>query len=182
MRNAVDRHTERPDGSWYLLQCKPRQDSRALEHLRRQGFDCFAPTFRAQSLRAGRLREVEQPLFPGYLFIRMGEVDNWLPLRSTRGVNRVVAFCGQPCRVQERIVEQLKTRCATTEQPPLLNPGDQVQVRIGAYADLDAIFLSMDGEERVMLLLNILNREQQVQVSLANVQPVLRKQAAVSPF
>lgn len=178
----MDRHTETPDGSWYLLQCKPRQDGRALEHLRRQAFECFAPTFTAQRMRAGRLRLLEQALFPGYVFIRMEEGDNWMPLRSTRGVNRVVSFCGQPCRVQLGIIEQLKARCAGGESVAVFNPGDAVQVRIGGGADLDAIFLSMDGDERVMLLLNMLNREQQVQVSLTNVQPALQKRGTALPF
>jgi hypothetical protein len=26
---------------WYLVQCRARQDERALEHLQRQGFECY---------------------------------------------------------------------------------------------------------------------------------------------
>lgn len=146
----------------------------------RQGFECFAPTFKAQTIRAGKLCELEQPLFPGYVFILMGMEDNWLSLRSTRGVNRVVAFCGQPCCVQDAIIDHLRQRCAATGSKVVLMPGDRVQVRVGEFADMDAIFLFMDGEERVMLLLSILNREQQVQVRLANVQTV--QQVAISPL
>lgn len=174
----MNRHAEIPAKAWYLLQCKSRQDGRALEHLLRQGFECFAPTLTAQTIRAGKLREIEQPLFPGYLFIRMGETDSWLSLRSTRGVNRVVAFCGQPCRVQDLIIDQLRERCAGVPAVPVFKPGDPVQVKIGDYNDVDAIFLSMDGEDRVMLLLNLLNREQQIQVRLASIQPV-RQDATV---
>ncbi|WP_332455243.1 transcription termination/antitermination NusG family protein, partial [Pseudomonas fragi] len=35
-----------------------------------------------------------ESLFPGYLFIHMPPGANWAPLRSTRGVARVVAFGG----------------------------------------------------------------------------------------
>lgn len=168
----MNRHAELPAKAWYLLQCKSRQDGRALEHLMRQEFECFAPTLQIQAIRAGKLRELEQPLFPGYLFIRMGEADSWFSLRSTRGVNRVVAFYGQPCRVQDPIIDQLRERCAGTPAVPAFKPGDPVQVKVGECSDFDAIFLAMDGEERVMLLLNFLNREQQIQVRLASVQPV----------
>ncbi len=169
-----------PAKHWYLLQCKPRQDARALEHLERQGFECYAPVCNVQTIASGKLRVKEQPLFPGYVFIRMGMEDSWLALRSTRGVNRVVAFCGQPCQVQDAIVEQLKHRCATAEMHRVLKSGDQVQIQIGEFADLEAIFLSMDGDERVMLLLNVLNRQQRVQVRLAHVQPV--PAGAVAPL
>jgi len=176
----VDRHTESPAKAWYLLQCKPRQDGRAQEHLLRQGFECFAPVLAAQTICAGKLREGQQPLFPGYVFIRMGAQDNWLSLRSTRGVNRVVAFSGQPCQVQDAVVDHLRQRCAVTGPMPALIPGDRVQVSVGGFADMEAIFLSMEGEERVMLLFNVLNRQQRIQVHLACVQPVQRR--AVSPL
>lgn len=169
-----------PARNWYLLQCKPRQDARALEHLERQGFECYAPVYQVQTISAGKLRVKEQPLFPGYVFICMGMEDSWLALRSTRGVNRVVAFCGQPCQVQDVIVEHLRQRCANTETHRALSSGDRVQIQVGEFADMEAIFLSMDGDERVMLLLNVLNRQQRVQVRLAHVQPV--SQGVVAPL
>lgn len=176
----MESETGLPTKLWYLLQCKPRQDARALEHLERQGFECYAPMCHVQTIVAGKLRVKEQPLFPGYVFIRMGMEDSWLALRSTRGVNRVVAFCGQPCQVQDAIVEHLKHRCATAQMHRALNSGDRVQIQIGEFADMEAIFLSMDGDERVMLLLNVLNRQQRVQVRLAHVQPI--SQSAVAPL
>lgn len=153
----------RAEGAWYLVQCKPREDLRAHTHLTRQGFTCFCPMFRADK-PAQRL----QPLFPGYLFIHLHDQDNWGVLRSTRGVSRVVSFAGQPYRVPAATIEQLQRRCATAEPPrnaPV--PGDRVQVRIGEQGEMDAIFLAMDGTQRVLLLLKLLNRELQVCVPLS---------------
>jgi transcriptional antiterminator RfaH len=169
-----------PAKFWYVLQCKPRQDARALEHLERQGFECYAPVCNVQTISSGKLRAREQPLFPGYVFIRMGIEDSWLALRSTRGVNRVVAFCGQPCQVQNAIVDHLKHRCASAEMQCVLSQGDRVRIQIGEFADMEAIFESMDGDERVMLLLSVLNRQQRIQVRLAHVQPV--SLGAVAPL
>lgn len=158
----------RAEGAWYLVQCKPREDLRAHTHLTRQGFTCFCPVFRADSRRSDKAAQRPHPLFPGYLFIRLHAQDNWSVLRSTRGVSRVVSFAGQPCRVPDAIVEQLRRRCEG-DQPPrnAPNPGDRVQVRIGEQGELDAIFLAMDGTQRVLLLLKLLNRELQVCVPLS---------------
>ena len=41
--NAIAEHTAK---AWYLLQCKPKQDERAEEHLQRQGYACFRSTYR----------------------------------------------------------------------------------------------------------------------------------------
>ena len=154
--------------AWYLVQCKARQDERAREHLLRQGFGCFCPTMDVETIKQGKLRRLCQPMFPGYLFIHLHAQDNWTALRSTRGVSRIVSFAGQPCRVSDDIVRHLMQRCATTAESSVLRPGDKVHVKVGPYAEMDAIFVSIDGEERVMLLLNILNREQQVRVPLSH--------------
>lgn len=160
---------ELPEIAWYLVHCKPRQEGRAREHLDRQGFECFYPTLWVETLKAGKVNRRMQPIFPGYLFIHLRAQDNWTALRSTRGVSRVVSFCGQPCRVHDAIIEHLMQRCAGTAERTALNPGDKVQVKVGPYAEMEAIFLVMDGDERVTLLLNILNREQQIRVPLSYV-------------
>ncbi len=158
-----------PDIAWYLLQCKPRQDFRAQEHLNRQGFECFNPSFMVETIKAGVIKQKLQPLFPGYIFVRVKAEDSWTSLHSTRGVTRVVAFCGKPCRVDDQIVAHLKARCDSSDDTKALNPGDHIQVKIGPFAELDAIFVSMDGDQRVMLLLTVLNREQLVKVPLSHV-------------
>lgn len=164
MNNQMDL----PETAWYLLQCKPRQDARAYEHLSRQGFECFFPTMKVETLRADKIQSRSQPLFPGYLFIRIRPTDSWTSLHSTRGVSRVVGFCGQPCKVREDIVAHLQRRCAHMDQQKAFHPGDVVHIKVGPYAELDAIFVAMDGEQRVMLLLNVLNRQQPVRVPLSH--------------
>lgn len=150
------------NANWYLIQTKPRQEARAQEHLERQQFECFRPlrTAPAESTRSRRLHEEE--LFPGYLFIRMDEEHSWYPIRSTRGVCRVVAFGGQPCPVQDALIEQIRQRLAPpTKALPRFARGEQVLVRAGD-SEVQAIFLCEDGDERAVILLNLLQREQRV--------------------
>ncbi|MBB3104275.1 transcription/translation regulatory transformer protein RfaH [Azomonas macrocytogenes] len=168
----MNRYEELPEEAWYLVQCKPRQEARALEHLDRQGFECFYPSVGIETtLKAGKTRHQEQPLFPGYLFIHLGLHDNWSTLRSTRGVNRIVGFCNRPCRVNDSIIEHLRQRCALGGSAGIARDDEKgIQTKAGPLAEMDAIFLSMDGEKRVMLLLNMLDREQQAQVRLASLR------------
>lgn len=149
---------------WYLLQTKPRQDSRAEEHLRRQHFECYRP-LKPPAAGQGKAQEA---LFPGYLFIRLDpQRDNWYPIRSTRGVARVVAFGGGPVPVRDELIEQLRQRLATEDsqsEPLAFKPGDRVQLNGGSFQDLEAIFVCRDGETRAVILLNLLQREQKVRV------------------
>jgi transcriptional antiterminator RfaH len=154
--------------AWYLVQCKPRQDERAEDNLARQGYHCYRPLHRCERIVRGSRQTTVESLFPGYLFIALADDANWAPLRSTRGVNRLVAFGNMPLKVDERFIEQLQRRCENTVQSAL-QPGDLVRITAGDFVELDAIFMAMDGEERALLLLNILNRQQRVSVPLASV-------------
>ena len=155
--------------AWYLVHCKPRQDERAEEHLARQGYACYRPRLAQERLVRGRRQVQVESLFPGYLFIHLRPEDSWAPLRSTRGVSRVVSFGGYPLEIPQRLIDSLQQR-TPTEPQPLLQAGDRVRIVEGSFAELDAIFLNMDGEERVVLLMNLLNREQKLTLPLASVR------------
>lgn len=147
---------------WYLLQCKPRQASRALEHLERQGYQCLLPRHHIERLYKGQKQQITEPLFPGYLFIHLDRAeDNWLPIRSTRGVSQIISFGGYPTPVPDSVVRELQQPRASL---PALVSGDQVSIRDPSLQQLNAIFLEEDGAGRVLLLLKILQRDVVIRV------------------
>lgn len=168
MTEASDRSPVR----WYVIQCKPRQDRRALAHLECQGFACYLPTRHITRIRAGRKVEVRESLFPGYLFARLdSRKDNWGPIRSTRGVDQIVRFGEHPTPVPDEIIEQIRARLASAPaENDCLKPGERVQITGGVFSQVEAIFVADDGDDRVVLLMNILQREQTVSFPLRNVR------------
>lgn len=149
---------------WYLIQTKPRQDARAEEHLLRQGFACYRPLRAAAD---GRAKKPES-LFPGYLFIRLDRLqDNWYPIRSTRGVSRVVSFGGEPAAVRDELIEHLQQRLAAEQQaaqPAGFQPGERVRINGNGFEEVEAIFVCADGQQRSVILLTLLQREQKIRV------------------
>ena len=83
------------DSGWYVVYTKPRQEKRAMESLGNQGFRCFLPTIRVESLHGGNCAMVLEALFPRYLFVFLeaGRI-NWSAIRSTLGVSHLVCFGG----------------------------------------------------------------------------------------
>ena len=159
---------------WYLIQCKPRQDARALENLQRQDFSCYRPVRAVERCRDGRTRAIEEPLFPGYLFIRLDRLtDNWYAINSTRGVHQIVRFDEYPVPVPDALIDSIRARLSAARVPePYLQPGDRVRIADGPFAQTEAIFLVDDGSHRVVLLLNILQTEQRLSFPLHSVRKV----------
>ncbi len=162
---------------WYLIQTKPRQEARAQEHLQRQHFECYRPLKANEAKKRSSRAAIEEELFPGYLFIRMDQVhDNWYPIRSTRGVARIVTFGGTPVPVQDSLIEQIRQRLHAAPAVMPFKQGEHVLVKAGELCDIEAIFLSPDGTERAVILLNLLQREQKVVLPISS---LLRMEARV---
>jgi transcriptional antiterminator RfaH len=164
---------------WYVIQCKPREERRALENLERQSFRCYLPMLAVEKLRHGTVRAVPEPLFPGYLFVRLDELtDNWHSIRSTRGVIQLVRFREYPVPVPDSMIDGIRGRLiGATPRIPYLKPGERVRITEGPFSDVEAIFIAKDGEERVVLLMNVLNREQRLSFPARTVRKALATSA-----
>lgn len=162
--------------NWYLIHTKIRQERVALDNLERQGFACFLPLIRAEKLRRGDLHVVQEPLFPRYLFIRLGmglESQSWAPIRSTLGVSRLVTFGQTPAKVDDELIAQLQTQTDSAEvQLRHFEPGEQVVVTKGPFVGVEAIYHMADGEGRVMVLLNILSKQVNLSVPPTSIRKI----------
>ena len=159
---------------WYLIHTKIRQERCALQNLERQGFECFLPELQAEKLRRGTLIAVPEPLFPRYLFIRLGtglEGQSWAPIRSTTGVSRLVAFGTTPAKVADEMVEVIRLQ---TGGPDSLRrqfeSGQAIVITQGPFAGLEAVYQMSDGESRVMVLLNILSKSVRLAIAPASIR------------
>ena len=157
---------------WYLIHTKIRQEVVALSNLERQGYRCFLPLFNAEKLRRGKLQVVQEALFPRYLFIGLDtdtQSQSWSPIRSTLGVSRLVMFGHTPGRVDDTLIERLQAQHNALAQA-LFQPGDPVTITQGPFAGLEAIYQMTCGEERVMVLLDILSKQVKMTVSPADLR------------
>ena len=159
---------------WYLLQSRPNQVERAEQNLARQGYTTFLPRFSARRVRRGRQVTVETALFPNYLFIRLDHwSDNWYPLRSTRGVSRLVTFGADPLPVPDRLIDAIRKRLEQSNVAPAFTPGERVELIDGPLRGLNAIFVAQRDDERVVLLIELLHRQLHLSTRIRN----LRKSA-----
>lgn len=116
--------------------------------------------------RQGKLTRVCEPLFPFYLFIQLDQISsNWRPIRSTRGVLRIVSFGNVPAAVPDTLVEQLKHCPHSTEGAhSRFSAGDCVNIAEGPFKGLEAVFQYSKGTERAVVLLNMLQQQRPVEV------------------
>lgn len=167
MKKNVSNNTAPSDtAAWYVVQCKAGESFRAAEHLDYQGYRVFHPVLNVQRRRRGQLTSVCEPLFPFYLFICLDQVtNNWRPIRSTRGVLRIIRFGNTPVPVPDALIEQLRHQPHAAEGAHAhFSAGDKITIAEGPFKGLDAVFQRAKGEERAIILLNMLQHQRSVEI------------------
>jgi transcriptional antiterminator RfaH len=79
-----------------------------LTHLSRQGFRSFLPRYLKTVRHARKLRTVNAPIFPRYLFVALNlERDRWRSVNGTTGITNLFMAHDRPVPVPDGIVETL---------------------------------------------------------------------------
>jgi transcriptional antiterminator RfaH len=162
---------------WYAIHTKPRQETLAAENLQRQDFEIYLPKIKQAKRYRQQWQEKIEPLFPRYLFIRLDlGKDNVAPIRSTRGVSKLVSFSGQPSTVPDSLIDALMQSANPdtglhSPEERLFETGDTVTIVNGPLEGLEAIFKARDGEARAIILLDILGKSQQVKIDSKHLSP-----------
>lgn len=156
---------------WFAVYAKPRQERIARDHLERQGFECFLPEalnpYQRRSRSSGPLIE---PLFPRYLFLKaVPEFQNLATVRSTRGVVGLVRSGSELVRVAEAVIGMIRARQDAETGLVCLDPapveqGDRVRVFDGPFCGVEGILEAKTGEQRALILMELLGRRTRVEV------------------
>ena len=165
---------------WYVIHTKWANETLAESNLKRQGYEVYLPRL-AQKVRCrGGVREQIVALFPRYLFLRLNEGSQVLgPVRSTTGVTGVVRFGSSYATVPDQLIRMLRER-ANAETglhrlppPAMPTPGSAIKIADGPFDGLEGVFECESGDDRVVVLLNMLGQNTRVQVPIDFILPNL---------
>lgn len=156
--------------AWCLIHTKPKQELTAAEHLRRQNYSVYLPMLCKCEKRKGKQTNTTAPLFPRYLFILLSAgIDDWGPIRSTKGVSDFVRFGSNPAQVPNNLIDEIKAREEDNgfhyEMERQLQNGDKISITDGPFMGFNAIFKSHRGNDRAMILLDIIGKASRVEVA-----------------
>src|ERR1700752_1390554 len=97
---------------WFALQVRARFERGVADHLGGKGFELFLPLYKCRKRWSDRIKEVDAPLFPGYLFCRFNPQDR-LPILKTPGVIQIVGTNRTPVSVDEQEIEAIQKMVAS---------------------------------------------------------------------
>lgn len=159
---------------WYALHVRTRFEKVVARNLQGKGYEEFLPLYRRVNRWSDRVKEIELPLFPGYVFCRFNPHDR-LPILTVPGVNAVVGIGKNLMPVDEAELEAVRAVLkseAYCEPWPYLEVGQRVQVEYGPLAGTQGIVTMVKNTYRLVISVNMLQRSVAVEIDRDCLKPL----------
>src|SRR5271155_733837 len=159
---------------WYALQVRTRYERAVAAYLTGLDYEWFLPVFKDRKRWSDRIKQIEIPLFPGYLFCRF-DAQKRLPILKIPGVVQIVGYNRQPISVDESEIAAIQTLVASgvPNQPcSFVEIGDRVRIESGPLRGLQGILVEARGRHKFVLSVSLLQRSVAVEIDSISVTPV----------
>lgn len=146
-----------PQDSWFVIWTESRAEKKVATRISALGLSSWLPTVKERHRWSDRWREVVCPLFPGYLFARVGSVE-WHKVLRTPGVLTVVKERGRPALLADSFVSGLREAIERKGAAPEpvgegvdYQPGDEVIVQEGALAGVRGVVRERRSRRQIVI-------------------------------
>ena len=118
---------------WYALTVPYQHERQTEKALQSKGLETLVPVYRSRRQWSDRVKEVEMPLFAGYVLCQFDLTDR-IHVTDTPGVAKIVGFGGSPAALQDSEIAAIQ-QVVALKMPlapwPYLKTGDRVRVEHG---------------------------------------------------
>ena len=159
---------------WYAVWTRSRHEQVVRTQLDEKQVTAFLPTMTRWSRWKDRKKQIDVPLFPGYVFARF-EPGERLAVLKCSGVVSIVSFNGEPAPVPDHEIESIRTLVASTlpyDPCPTIKTGTLVEVSHGPLKGVVGRLTRKGTQSRLILSVDLIGQAVSVQVDAADVKPM----------
>jgi transcription antitermination factor NusG len=160
--------------NWYALQVRPRFEKIVAIHLNHKGYEEYLPLYRSRRKWSDRIKEVDLPLFPGYIFCKF-DVRQRLPILVVPGVMSIVGLGRNPVAVPDyeiAAVQNVVKSGLTYEPSSFLSAGQWARIERGPLRGLVGLVVATKKNCRLVISVNLLQRSVAVEIDNDSVMPL----------
>ena len=156
--------------NWYAIYTRSRHEKKVAASLEEKRVEVFLPLRSVLSRWKDRRKEVQLPLFSGYLFVRILR-EQRLPVLQTSGVVRFVGNGdGLDPVPEEQIIsiQRLMESGLRYDPYPYLKEGMQVRVVRGPLKGVEGILIDKRKKHLLVLSVDMIQQSAAMQVDISD--------------
>jgi transcription antitermination factor NusG len=159
---------------WFAVRVKSRSEKSVAAIAQYNGIQHFLPLYRSRRRWSDRMKSLDLPLFPGYVFCRI-DPSCRLQLLTIPGVQQIVGAGKTPLPVNDAEIMALQVAAQSglpAEPWPFLKVGQRVFLEAGPLAGVEGLLLELRKNYRLLLSVSLLNRSVAVEIDRDWVTPL----------
>jgi len=160
---------------WYAIRVRSNYERTLAHYLRANDYQEYVPLYRDRRQWSDRVREIEAPLFVGYVFCRI-DIQRIYTILSAPGVVNIVGYGTKPEPILEAEMDAIRRVSASGLRfgpHPFMHEGQRVRVRRGPLKGLEGMLLKVKQEDRLVVSLELLQRSISTEIDRLDVEPAL---------
>jgi transcription antitermination factor NusG len=180
--SVAARHERIHLSGWYTLYTKHQHEKMVAQNLKYKGFEIFLPLYAAARNWKDRIKLLDLPLFPCYVFLK-GDIEQRRDILTTPGVHDFVSNAGRPSLIPDPEIESIRQAMgsgAGMEPHPFLRCGDWVRVKCGPLVGLKGILVRKKNAYRLVLSVEMLGKAAAVDIDAVLIERLHRPSAPSS--
>lgn len=159
---------------WFALRVRSNHEKLVAAGAVQRGFESFLPLYRTRRRWSDRWKDIDLPLFTGYVFCRLNLAAK-LPLLTIPGVAGFAGAGRVPIAVADEEIAALQSivRSGAPAAPwPFLKAGQRVRLERGPIRDVEGILIEVKNSLRLVVSVTLLQRSVAVEVDRDSVCPI----------
>jgi transcription antitermination factor NusG len=160
--------------AWYAVYTCANHEKRVADQFVQRSVEHFLPTFETVRRWKDRKMRIQQPLFPGYIFVRLLLRDRLRVLQAP-SVVRLVGFGGYPMALSNQEIETLRNSLIPelgALPHPYLKEGRKVRIVNGPLEGTEGILIRRKNAFRVVLSIDLIMKAASVEVDIGDVERI----------
>jgi transcription antitermination factor NusG len=154
---------------WFAVRAKTTHEKRVAALFERKGYEWFLPQYQARRRWSDRVKQVELPLFPGYVFCRFVSEER-IAILTTPSVLGIAGIGKDPLPVDESEIEAIRRvldKGFGLKPEPFLEVGRRVRINGGSLEGVEGMIESIRHKDRLILSVTLLQRSVSVDIDSA---------------
>lgn len=149
------------ESPWYVIQTRSRFEKKCTDFLNKKQISVYLPLQKKMKVWSDRMKEIHEPLFPGYLFVQFSENERYSIL-NTPGIVRFISFGGKYATVNTQQIEAIKKAITANITLDVIDvaiePGQEVLITSGPFKDNYAQIIRHNGKGKLLLSLDSIGK------------------------
>jgi transcription antitermination factor NusG len=136
--------------NWYVVNTRPRWEKKISTFLDNKGFEYYCPLNKVTKQWSDRKKIVNEPLFKGYIFVKLEEAEKFKIL-DIDGILNFIYWIGKPAIVRDSEIENIRKYLCEFEDVEIgeikLEKGQEVIIKQGVLMDYKGIILELNNNK-----------------------------------